>query len=708
MSCGHPSPVVVDLCAWFPQADTLIVENDWFINHNSFASPSFSMTPQIDGVQAQLKIIEQLLDSDPARADAMAAKLLADSPEQPMALLFQGIARRLLRKPAAAIEVLEPLCQRWPAAPLPHLQLGLALREMGRMESAVEAIRRSLTAKPDFPDAWLELADLLWSMADRNAADQAFQAYIAHSAHDQELLEVGRLLRANRTNEADSILRARLARHPTDVIALCWLADVAMRERRISEAEALLERCLELAPSYRAARHNYAVTLLRQNRPAQAMQEVDRLLLEAPRNAELRTLRAAILMSIHEYEQAIGIYRDLLQEQPLRSGLWSSLGHALRMIGEQESCIAAYRTACKQEPWRGEAYWNLANLKTVRITDAELETMYKQLENPALGEPDRIHFHFAIGKATEDRGMFAESFRHYAEGNRLHRRSIRYEPADFSDYVRRSKALFSSEFFAQRANQGAIYRDPIFIVGLPRTGSTLVEQILASHSAVEGTAELSCIATLVRSIEARNSNGGIAYPEALANLTPQDCRQLADAYYEQARVYRKRDTPLFTDKMPNNFAHIGLIHLIMPNARIIDVRRHPLACGLSLFKHLFTQGQPFSYSLEDIGQYYRDYIDLMSHFDAVLPGRVHRVIYERLISDTETEVRRLLDYCGLPFERACLKFHENKRAVSTASSEQVRTPVFRDALEHWRNYEPWLEPLKTKLVDLVDSYPTVP
>ncbi len=621
-----------------------------------------------------------------------------------MALLFQGIARRLMGNPVSAVEILSPLCERWADAPLAHLQLGLALRASGANEEAVRSMRRAVAIKADFSDGWLALADLLTAMGNVAGADQAFGMYIRHSARDPSLAEPAAALRENRTADAEALLRRHLERHPTDVCALYMLADVAVRQARPGDAEALLKRCLELAPSYRLARHNYAVVLMRQDKPTDALREADRLLAEEPANSAYQNLRAAILMRLAEYEEAAKVYEHVLGGHPEQPRVWASLGHVLRMLGRREQCLAAYRKAIALAPDFGEAYWNLANLKTLQITDPELEAMRAQLEKPDLGTEDRIHFHFATGKALEDRDEFPESFRHYAEGNRLRRQTVRYNADDLTDLVRRSRALFTQAFFAARAGWGASAADPIFIVGLPRAGSTLVEQILASHSAVEGTMELPHIKGIAKSL-AERAGGPAKYPDVLASLRDEEFRDLGQAYLEGTRVQRKRGTPFFLDKMPNNFMHAGLIHLIMPNARIIDVRRHPLACGISVFKHSFAHGQYFSYSLEDIGRYYQDYVELMAHFEGVLPGRLHRVNYESLVTDTESEIRRLLDYCGLLFEQSCLSFYENRRAVSTPSSEQVRTPIFREALGHWRHYESWLDPLKAELGSLVDSYP---
>jgi hypothetical protein len=386
-----------------------------------------------------------------------------------------------------------------------------------------------------------------------------------------------------------------------------------------------------------------------------------------------------------------------------------SYGHALKTAGHQDECIRAYRRSIELKPGLGETYWSLANLKTFRFAPSDLDTMREQVRHGDLTDEDRLHFHFAFGKALEDLTLYAESFEHYANGNRLRREGIRYEAAETSAHMRRSKAVFSRQFFAERAGFGAQAPDPIFIVGLPRAGSTLLEQILSSHPAVEGTMELPDVPAIAGSLGARKTRSQTSkYPEVLADLSADQLRALGERYLSQTRIQRKTDAPFFIDKMPNNFAHVGLIHLILPNAKIIDARRHPLGCCFSGFKQHFARGQHFTYSLEDLGSYYRDYVELMAHLDAVLPGRVHRVIYEQMIDNTEAEVRRLLDYCGLPFDERCLRFYENERAVRTASSEQVRQPIFRDAVEHWRHYEPWLGPLKDALGTVLEKYPATP
>jgi tetratricopeptide (TPR) repeat protein len=433
------------------------------------------------------------------------------------------------------------------------------------------------------------------------------------------------------------------------------------------------------------------------------------LLAGASDDAAVLKLKANILRHLGRYAACVEIYGALLERDPAQPKVWTSLGHSLRALGERAQCVSAYRRAVALEPQLGEAYWSLANLGMRQIGDADLLAMQNQLKNPLLSQDDRIHMHFAIGKGLEARGEFEASFRHYADGNRLRRQGVSYDASEFTSLVQRLKEQFSVAFFAERKDCGADAVDPIFVVGLPRAGSTLVEQILASHSAIEGTAELPDLALLVKSVDQRMAAAGHGrYPAAVAALGSSELRELGQRYIEQTRVQRKEGKPSFVDKMPNNFIHAGFIHLILPHARIVDVRRHPMACGLSLFKLLFVYGQQFSYSLGDIGRYYRDYVDLMAHYESVLPGRLHRIHYESLVTDTETEVRRLLNYCGLPFQPSCLNFHENRRPVATPASEQVRLPVYRNAAQQWRHYEPWLDPLKSALGPLVDDYPMPP
>jgi tetratricopeptide (TPR) repeat protein len=532
---------------------------------------------------------------------------------------------------------------------------------------------------------------------------------LRHAVADPMLLEAGRALVDNDIPHAEALLRDRLRRSPTDVAAIRMLAEVAARIGRYEDAAHLLERCLELAPGFHAARQNYAMVLHRGNRPQEALAQVERLLAGDPHNPGYRNLRAVVLCRTGDFGEAIELYEDILAEHPGQPMVWLSQGHALKTAGLGERAIAAYRRCIELDPGFGDAWWSLANLKTFRFDDADIAAMRTQLQRTDLGDEHRLHLDFALGKALEDRGEYAESFAHYSRGNALRLARVPYSADATSARLQRAAEIYTAEFFRERGGFGVAAPDPIFIVGMPRAGSTLVEQILSSHPLVEGTMELPEITSLTRVLRQQGADDSPArYHEVLAGLDADAVRELGERYLERTRIQRKAGAPFFIDKMPNNFAHIGLIQLALPNARIIDVRRHPLACGFSLFKQHFARGQDFSYSLDDIGRYYRDYVGLMAHFDKVLPGRIHRIAYEALVDDTEAEVRRLLDHCGLPFEPRCLRFFENDRPVRTASSEQVRQPIYRAGVDHWTHFEPWLGPLKATLGSVLDAWPAAP
>jgi cytochrome c-type biogenesis protein CcmH/NrfG len=592
--------------------------------------------------------------------------------------------------------------------------LEVALEHTARLlphdPAAAEAqAREILKAVGEHPQALRLLGAALRRQGETEAAEAAYLRSVRASVGDPNLIAAATALCENRLSVAEQALRAVLRERPTDVAAIRMLAETGMRLGRYEDAENLLARCVELAPGFAAARHNYATVLYRQNKPEAAIAEVDRLLAEDPANPGYRNLKAAALGRIGEYEQAISLYQSVLEGQSRQPKVWMSLGHSLKTVGRQAEAIDAYRHCVALAPQFGEAWWSLANLKTVQFTPEDVAAMEGQLRRRDLTDDDRFHLEFALGKAKEDAGAWEASFGHYARGNALRRQGLDYDADETSDQVRRARAFFTPELFAARAGQGCQAPDPIFVVGLPRSGSTLVEQILASHSEVEGTQELPDIITLARRIggRARRPSEG-RYPEALAELTAEELAALGETYLARAKPHRKLGRPFFIDKMPNNWAHVGLIALILPNAKIVDARRHPLGCGFSGFKQHFARGQGFTYDLTDIGRYYADYVAQMAYFDEILPGRVHRVIYEDMVSDPEGQTRALLAACGLPFEDGCLRFYENDRAVRTASSEQVRRPIFTDAADHWRNYEPWLGPLKAALGPVLDSYPKSP
>ncbi len=663
----------------------------------------------VGSVDVALGHAGRLLDRDPALAAEQATEILKVVPGHPGAVLILGIARRAGGDAATALGLLRPLAQaqpRWAAA---HYELGLTLGSLGHGDEAVAALRRCVQLNPDLPDAWRALADHLDASGDAVSAEQARARFLRASTRDPRLLAAGAALCDNRIPEAEALLRRHLLEHPTDIAALRMLAEVAARLGRYQDAENVLESCLELAPAFHGARHNYAVALFRQGKHAAALPQVERLLESEPRNPNYRSLHAAVLAGIGEYARATGVYEQVLREYPSHGKVWLSYGHVLKTAGRTAEGIDAYRRARELEPSLGEVWWSLANLKTFRFAAADIGAMRAQLARSDLSPEDRFHFHFALGKALEDGGEDVPAVGHYRDGDSLRRTRVIYDPERIRGHLARSRAVFTPEFLARTAGQGAPAADPIFIVGLPRAGSTLIEQILSSHSQVEGTMELPDVPALAHAIGTQPAGeDNPRYPNVLQELPPARLRELGEEYLARTRIQRKSGRALFIDKLPNNFLHVGFIHLMLPNARIIDARRHPLGCCFSAFKQHFARGQNFTYDLAELGNYYRCYVQLMAHFDQVLPGRVHRVFYEDMVQDTEREVRRLLEYCGLPFEAACLRFYENERAVRTASSEQVRVPIYRDGVEQWRHFEPWLAPLKTALGSVLEHYPDVP
>lgn len=523
---------------------------------------------------------------------------------------------------------------------------------------------------------------------------------IGASIHDPDLQQAAQALAANALHIAEPILKQRLKTIPTDVAAIRMLAELAGRIGRYGDAENLLRRALDLAPGFTAARSNLAMVLHRQNRTQEALAELDTVLALDPSNPNHQNLKAAALGKIGDYDEALALYENVLQSRSDQPKIWMSYAHVLKTVGRQDDSLVAYRRALNLRPDLGEVWWSLANLKTVRFTHADIATMQAALKTPGLGDDDRLHLDFALGKAFEDLGQAEAAFAHYSAANRLRRSLLDYDPAEIRRQVDRAIATYRPEFFARHAGQGCPDSAPIFILGMPRAGSTLIEQILASHSMIEGTMELPDIPALA----AQTGKEAQRYPAGLDGLLPDQIQSLGEDFLARTQIQRKEAKPYFIDKLPNNWLYTGFIHLILPNAKIIDARRDPMDCCFSNFKQHFARGQAFSYGLEDMGRYYSDYVRLMRHFDQVLPGRVHRVIHERLIEEPEDQIRRLLDHLGLPFEPGCLNFHQTQRAVRTASSEQVRRPLNRDGIGQWRAFQAWLEPLRSALGPVAETW----
>jgi tetratricopeptide (TPR) repeat protein len=630
---------------------------------------------QTGTLAAALSNAANLLAVRPALAEEQASEILKVVPGEPRALLLLGRARWALGNEAGARQVLEPLARK----------------------------------HPDLADAHYALGEIFSARGEDGAAEREYARALKASTRNPALVEAANALCENRLAVAERLLRDYLKSHPTDIAAIRMLAETGARLGAYQDAETLLRRALELSPGFTAARHNLAMVLHRQQKSPEAIAEIDILLAGDKRNPGYRALRAAALVRIGEFEAAIAVYESLLKDCPTLSKGWMSYGHTLKTVGRQDDSVAAYRKSLALEPGLGETWWSLANLKTFRFTADDIAAMRKQLARSDISDEDRFHLHFALGKALEDEEKYEESFAQYRLANTLRRKTAPYEPEALSDHLARTRTVFTPEFVAARNGTGSGARDPIFVVSMPRAGSTLIEQILSSHSQVEGTMELSDIAALVRGLDGHTLRRAESrYPQLLADVDPARFKELGEEYLARTRVHRKLGRPFFVDKMPNNFLHVGFIHLILPNARIVDARRHPMACCLSNFKQHFARGQTFSYGLADLGRYWRDYASLMAHFDTVLPGRVHRVFYEDMVADPENQIRRLLDHCGLLFEEQCLRFHETERAVRTASSEQVRRPIFTDGVEQWRKFEPWLSELRDALGDAVEAYPGVP
>jgi tetratricopeptide (TPR) repeat protein len=638
-------------------------------------------------------------------AEQQARLLLRTLPNEPNTLFLLAKARHLQGDAAEAIRLLDGLIARRREWLSVHQEKALILRACGDLPGSVASLREVTRLEPTRAAAWGLMADMLTTLGDQTAADEAMRHYLKAAARPEVLVRAAELLAAGKVAEAEPICRDFLRHSPNDVDALRLLAEIATRLGVFEDAEQLFGRCVELAPGFHLARGGYAHALMKQGKFEQSLAQIDRLLAVDPDNTSYRILLASVLIRVGRHEEAIENYQRVVS-RPGHSALdLASLGHALKTIGRTPEAIAAYRRAVALDPQFGDAYWSLANLKTFEFTEAEFAAMQAAASSDRCPPREFPALCFALGKACEDRGRYEEAFTQYQAGNRQRRAEVRYSADDNHAGTVELMQCCTRQLFELKAGLGCPDPAPIFVVGLPRSGSTLIEQIIASHSQVDGTAELPDVIDMARRLSGkRHPRDPSLYPQILHELDATQLRALGEEYLARTRIQR-RGAPHFIDKMPNNFPHIGFIHLILPNAKIIDTRRHPLACCFSAFKQLFATGQNFSYDLVDAGRYYADYVALMTHWDQVLPGRVLRVYYEQTVRDTEAAVRRVLEYCGLPFEDACLRFYETERAVRTASSEQVRRPIYRDAIEHWQNFEPYLSPLKRALGSALTDYP---
>jgi tetratricopeptide (TPR) repeat protein len=631
-------------------------------------------------------------------------------PTQRDDLLRQARDLRAARRAPEALAVLERLLDLYPRFSRGLQERGHCHVMMGDAAAALEALREAVRLNPSLPASWDMLEQLHRMRGEAGPADGAAQRLAMLRCLPPEIVAADSLLADGDLAEAETVIRDVLDRQGPSAGALRLLARIREASGASDEAQALLEGVLETAPDYQAARFDYAMMLLQRQMPQAARREAERLLEREPERRDYLKLFAAACVALGDYEPVIEIYRRLLDGAPAVGGeraelcLWRA--NALKVTGRLEEAVADYRAALAARPDYGVAWFSLANLKIHSFSDADIGRLQAAVARPDLQEMDRVYLAFALGKALEDRADYVGSWRWYAEGNGVRRSLARYRPDVAEACAVRTAQAFTAEVFADRADWGAPDADPIFVLGLPRSGSTLIEQILASHSQVEGTQELTEIGRYAGELFGGDPDSGLPVrPEAVLQLSAAEARSLGERFLAETRTYRREGRPFFIDKMPNNFWHIGLIHLILPKAKIIDVRREPMACCFSNLKQLFgTTNQEFTYDIDPIARYYRSYLDLMRHWDEVLPGRVLRVQYEDLVEELENGVRRMLDHCGLAFEPACLDFHQTRRSVRTPSSEQVRRPISRDGLAQWRNYEPWLAPLQAALGDALIRY----
>ncbi|MBB6242542.1 tetratricopeptide repeat-containing sulfotransferase family protein [Rhodanobacter sp. MP1X3] len=661
--------------------------------------------PVFPPLELQIQHIRQLhVDGQYAPALQAAQALLTEAPDHYEVLYLVARNQRYLGQIDAALQTLARMEQEHPHYSRVYEERGHCYVVLRDAPHAIDALLRAVNINPALPSSWNLLEGLYRMTGDTaNAATAASQvATLKRLAPD--VVRATSHFSDGELEPAEQIIRAYLLKAGNDVEAMRLLARIGLVRDVLDDAEILLDAVLKIAPDYRAARYDYASVLLERHLYQRACEEAEKLLAIEPDHLDYRALYASASVGLGEHDRAITLYQNLLQELPGAADLYLSLAHSLKTQGRQAESIEAYRAAAAARPDFGDAYWSLANLKTYRFTDEEIIRMRAAEAAPTTPVVDRYHLCFALGKAFEDRGDYAESWPYYSQGNALKRSESRYRAEIIETNTRQQIEVCTREFFASREAFGDRRPDPIFIVGLPRAGSTLIEQILASHSRVEGTHELGEIPRMVLDLQGRELDlDNPRYPGVLADLAREDFLRLGKKYLDDTCIYRG-NKPYFIDKMPNNFRHIGLIHLILPNAKIIDVRREPIACCFSNLKQLFATGQEFAYSVEDIARYYRTYLDVMQHWDEVLPGRVLRIHHEDVVDDLESNVRRILNFCGLAFEPSCLEFYKTARSVRTASSEQVRQPIFRDGVDQWTKYEPWLAPLKEALGDALVRY----
>lgn len=657
------------------------------------------------GPQAAFNHAIHLINS--GRVSAAAAfclEAVERDPEDVNMTALLGAILLKLREFEAAQKHLRRAIELAPTFAKPHEDLGRLLLEQGRAEEAVEVLKVATRLDPKAEMALFTLGRALSMVGDGDQADAAFEAAFALNPQRRKLALAAEHHKAGRHEEASRQYRALLAESPNDVDAMRLLAGILASQSDVEEAEALLRKAVSLAPDYALAFLDLGRLFQEQHRYAEAIECFQRTIRLQPSAAKPRHLLASTLAPVGRTEDALDTYRQVLELQPRHAGAWLGLGHTLKTVGRQREAIEAYRECIRVRPDNGETYWSLANLKTYQLTADDMRAMESALARAdELTDQSAVNFLFALAKAHEDAGDFDTAWDYYQRGNAKQRMLEHYDPVQTETANDEIIETFDASFLQSAAGQGHSDAAPIFVLGLPRSGSTLIEQILASHSQVEGTSELPYLGRVATSLN-RNRADGVNYPQAVRELGTAHFKALGREYLQCAQVHRRSEKPRFVDKMPNNFPSIGFLHLVLPNAKIIDARRYPLDATLSCYRQLFAKGQTFVYDLTEIGEYFLEYQRLMDHWHEVLPGRVLTVQYEDLVTDFDCQLRRLLDYCELPWEDACASFHETDRPVRTASSEQVRQPIYAKSIHFWRNYEAHLGELIEVLEPVLPRY----
>ncbi len=664
---------------------------------------------EASSIESDLIDVKKLMQAgDFAASERSLNLLLSKVPSNGDVLYMLAVCYRYQKRYPEALDTLRKLRFSVPDHSRAYQEIGHVYRAMNQVDAALNSYSQAVLINPALEasircqievlrevnrsDLALRLADLERDLLELRATPPPLIAVT-------DLISQGKLVKA------EKLCKAFMLKNPKHIEGMRLLADIAIRLGVLEDAEFLLETAVKFSPLSTKPRIDYIQVLRKQQKYEAALSHAKVLVEQEPKNPQFQSVFAVESMQSGDYDTALRTFDSILKILPEEPATLTSRGNALKTQGKKEEAIDSYRRAIKKYPAHGEAYYSLANLKLFTFTDTEIAAMESQEQNPGVSHMARIYLDFALGKAFEDMGDYDKAFSYYERGNSFKRSQSRFISEDLTAEFKAQAEVFSQGFVQKHTDSGFDAPDPIFIVGLPRSGSTLLEQILASHSKIDGTMELPNILSLAQKLRRGDKMSGTShYPSILKTMDAQSLRSFGEAYINDTRVHRGQ-APFFIDKMPNNFRHIGLINLILPNAKIIDARRHPMGCCFSAFKQLFHEGQEFSYGLKEVGTYYKDYVDLMDHWDEVLPGKVLRVQYEEVVADLETQVRRILDYCGLDFEESCVSFYETDRAVRTPSSEQVRQPIYKSGVEQWKNFEGNLDPLKQALGPVLKRYP---